>query len=334
MMLADFGARVISVRRPDPQAFDPAVAMSRGKDIIGLDLRSPGGQETARQLAKSCDVLVEGFRPGVMERLGLGPDALLEINPGLVYARLTGWGQTGPYARRAGHDINYLAISGVLGVIGEAKPTAPPGLLGDLANGSYTLMIGILLALFERQRTGRGQVVDAAIVDGAAHLMTMIYSCYAAGVWSDERGTNLGDGGSPFYGVYQTLDAKFMAVGALEPQFYAEFLRLLELSDPNAQFDRDAWPQLRTKISAAFAARPQQEWAKIFSDSDACVAPVLGMADAPGHPQLAARRTFFVGNGITQPSPAPRFSRTPAVVDGPPCVPGQHTDEVLADWLN
>jgi alpha-methylacyl-CoA racemase len=197
------------------------------------------------------------------------------------------------------------------------------------------LLVGMLAALDDARRSGLGQVVDAAIVDGTTHLMTMIYSCYAAGVWSDERGTNLGDGGSPFYGVYQTSDAKFMAVGALEPQFYAEFLRLLELpSDPAAQFDRRAWPQLRTKISDAFATRPQQEWTKIFSDSDACVAPVLGMADAPGHPQLAARKTFFVGDGITQPSPAPRFSRTPAVVDSPPCVPGQHTDEVLADWLN
>ncbi|MDT5204171.1 MAG: alpha-methylacyl-CoA racemase [Mycobacterium sp.] len=193
----------------------------------------------------------------------------------------------------------------------------------------------MLAALDETRRSGRGQVVDAAIIDGTSHLMTMIYSCYASGVWSEERGTNLGDGGSPFYGVYQTSDAKFMAVGALEPQFYAPLLHLVDLpSDPDPQSDREAWPRLRTTISAAFAARPQQEWAQTFSGSDACVAPVLGMADAPSHPQLAAHETFFISNGITQPSPARRFSRTPAAVDSPPCVPGQHTDEVLADWLN
>jgi alpha-methylacyl-CoA racemase len=256
--------------------------------------------------------------------------------PQLVYGRMTGWGQEGPLARTAGHDITYIAPTGALHAIGQAggPPQIPLNLLGDFAGGSMYLLVGMLAALDEARRSGRGQVVDAAIVDGTAHLMTMIYSCYAAGIWTDERGTNLGDGGAPFYGVYETSDAKFMAVGALEPQFYATFLEQLDLpSDSAAQFNRAAWPQLRAEIGVAFAARTQQEWAKIFSDSDACVAPVLAMADAPNHPHLAARGTFVTENGITQPAPAPRFSRTPAVVDSPPCVPGQHTEEVLTDWL-
>jgi alpha-methylacyl-CoA racemase len=341
MLLADLGADVVRVDRPGggglqlvPWADD---LLNRGKRSVAVDLAVSGGAETVLKLVEHADILFEGFRPGVAERLGIGPEPCLLRRPRLIYGRMTGWGQDGPIARTAGHDITYIATTGALHAIGQAggPPQIPLNLVGDFAGGSMYLLVGMLAALDEARRSGRGQVVDAAIVDGTSHLMTMIYSCYAAGIWSDERGTNLGDGGSPFYGVYQTLDAKFMAVGALEPQFYAEFLRLLELpSDPSAQFDRDAWPQLRTRISAAFAARTQQEWAKIFGDSDACVAPVLGMADAPDHPQLAARKTFFVGNGITQPSPAPRFSRTPAAVDSPPCVPGQHTDEVLADWLS
>jgi alpha-methylacyl-CoA racemase len=341
MLLADLGADVVRVDRPGgggmqlvPWARD---LLNRGKRSIAADLAKPGGAETVLSLVEHADILFEGFRPGVAERLGIGPEPCLLRRPQLIYGRMTGWGQDGPIAHTAGHDITYIAPTGALHAIGQAggPPQIPLNLVGDFAGGSMYLLVGMLAALDEARRSGRGQVVDAAIVDGTAHLMTMIYSCFAAGIWSDERGTNLGDGGSPFYGVYQTSDEKFMAVGALEPQFYAEFLRLLEIpSDPAAQFDRHAWPPLRAKISAAFVARPQRDWAKIFSDSDACVAPVLGMADAPGHPQLAARGTFFVGDGVTQPSPAPRFSRTPAVVDSPPCAPGQHTDEVLADWLN
>src|SRR5271170_5349961 len=342
MLLSDMGAEVLRLDRAEDANLGINTEskynlLGRGRRSVAIDLKQREGTELALKLVEKADALIEGFRPGVMERLGLGPDVCQARNPKLVYGRMTGWGQDGPIAHAAGHDINYIALTGALHGIGQAggPPQIPLNLVGDFAGGSLYLLVGMLAALDEARRSGRGQVVDAAIIDGTTHLMTMIYSCYAAGVWSDERGTNLGDGGSPFYGVYQTSDAKFMAVGALEPQFYAEFLRLLELpSDTTAQFDRHVWPQLRTKISDAFAARPQQEWAKIFSDSDACVAPVLGMADAPGHPQLAARKTLFVGNGITQPSPAPRFSRTPAVVDGPPCVPGQHTDEVLADWLN
>ncbi len=273
---------------------------------------------------------------GVAERLGIGPDPCLARRPQLVYGRMTGWGQDGPLAASAGHDITYIATTGALHAIGQAggPPQIPLNLIGDFAGGSMYLLVGMLAALAEARRSGHGQVVDAAIVDGTAHLMTMIYNVYAAGVWSDERGTNLGDGGSPFYGVYSTTDGQFMAVGALEPQFYAEFLRLLGSPvDPTAQFDRNAWPQLKAHIGDAFAARSQREWVAVFADSDACVAPVLGLADAPAHPHLAARGTFFVRDGVTQPAPAPRFSRTPAMVDSPPCVPGQHTDDVIADWL-
>ena len=341
MLLADLGADVVRVDRPGgggmtlvPRAED---LLNRGKRSIAVDLAQSGGAETVLSLVEQADILFEGFRPGVAERLGIGPEPCLARRPQLVYGRMTGWGQDGPLASTAGHDITYIATTGALHAIGQAggPPQIPLNLLGDFAGGSMYLMVGMLAALDEARRSGRGQVVDAAIVDGTAHLMTMIYNVYAAGVWSDERGTNVGDGGTPFYGVYPTSDNRYMAVGALEPQFYAEFLRRLELSlAPSAQFDRSAWPQLRALIGDAFATRSQQEWVTIFANSDACVAPVLGLADAPAHPHLAARGTFFVSDGVTQPAPAPRFSRTPAMVDGPPCVPGQHTDEVLADWLN
>jgi alpha-methylacyl-CoA racemase len=340
MLLADLGADVVRVDRPGggglqlvPRAED---LLNRGKRSIAVNLSQPGGADTVLALVEHADILFEGFRPGVAERLGIGPDACLMRRPPLVYGRMTGWGQDGPLAATAGHDIGYIATTGALHAIGQAggPPQIPLNLVGDFAGGSMYLLVGMLAALDEARRSGRGQVVDAAIVDGTAHLMTMIYNVYAAGVWSDERGTNLGDGGTPFYGVYATSDAEYMAVGALEPQFYAEFLRLLGLPvDPAAQHDVATWPQLKTDISAAFAARSQREWVAIFADSDACVAPVLGLADAPRHPHLAARGTFMVRDGVTQPAPAPRFSRTPAAVDSSPCVPGQHTDDVLADWL-
>jgi alpha-methylacyl-CoA racemase len=318
MMLADFGASVISVRRPDPQAFDPAVAMSRGKDVIGLDLRSPGGQEAARRLAKSCDVLVEGFRPGVMERLGLGPDALLEINPGLIYARLTGWGQTGPYAKRAGHDINYLAISGALGVIGEARPTAPPGLLGDLANGSYTLMIGILLALFERQRTGRGQVVDAAIVDGASYMLGAMFGELELGLWDGKPAHSLLGGRAPFYGVYLCADDRWFSVGAIEQKFYATMLDILGLDDVEpsaaAQMDRAQWPALRERIAAVFLTRPQAEWTARFAPFDACGAPVLDVGEIAADPHVASRAAVTLANSVMTAAPSPRLSAHPELV--------------------
>jgi len=319
MMLADFGARVLSVRRPDPLPFDPAVAMSRGKDAIGLDLRSPEGQDTARRLARSSDILVEGFRPGVMERLGLGPEPLLADNPALIYARLTGWGQSGPYARRAGHDINYLAISGALGVTGEDKPTAPPGLLGDLANGSYSLVIGILLALVERQRTGKGQVVDAAIVDGAAYMLGPMFGELELGLWDGAPDHSLLGGKAPFYGAYRCADEKWFSVGAIEQKFYAAMLSILGLDevDPSAeaQMDRAAWPALRLRIAEAFRGRPQSDWTERFAAVDSCGAPVLAAGELAADPQLAARGTVRAdAAGVLTAAPAPRLSEHPDLV--------------------
>jgi alpha-methylacyl-CoA racemase len=315
MMLADFGAKVISVRRPDPMAFDPAVAMSRGKDAIGLDLRSAGGQDVARRLAASADVLVEGFRPGVMERLGLGPERLMEANPRLIYARLTGWGQTGPYAQRVGHDINYLAISGALGVSGEGRPTAPPALLGDLANGSYPLMIGVLLALVERERSGVGQVVDAAIVDGAAYMLGPMFGELELGLWDGDPAHSLLVGAAPFYGVYQCADGRWFSVGAIEPKFYAEMLAVLDLADvdpsASAQLDRSRWPALRERIAAVFATRSQSEWTERFAMVDACGAPVLAVGELAANPHLADRGAVTEADGVLTAAPAPRLSAHP-----------------------
>lgn len=313
MMLADFGARVLSVRRPDPLPFDPAAAMSRGKDAIGLDLRQAEGQALARRLAQGSDILVEGFRPGVMERLGLGPDILMAENPKLIYARLTGWGQTGPYAQRAGHDINYLAISGALNVIGEDKPTAPPGLLGDLANGSYTMIIGVLMALVERQRTGRGQVVDAAIVDGAAYMLGPMFGELELGLWDGDPDHALLGGKAPFYGVYRCADGKWFSVGAIEQKFYAAMLSILGLDDVDpsaeAQMDRSHWPALRERVAAAFRTRPQHEWIPLFGAVDSCGAPVLTASELAADPHNAARGTIRQdAAGVLTAAPAPRLS--------------------------
>jgi alpha-methylacyl-CoA racemase len=313
MMLADFGASVLSVRRPDPMPFDPALAMSRGKESIGLDLRAPAGQELARRLAATADVLVEGFRPGVMERLGLGPDVLIEANPGLIYARLTGWGQSGPYARKVGHDINYLAISGTLGRIGEDRPTAPPAFLGDLANGSYTMVIGVLLALVERQRTGRGQVVDAAIVDGAAYMLGAMLGELELGLWDGDPGHSMLGGAAPFYGVYECSDGRWFSIGAIEPKFYAALLDILGLDDVDrslaGQLDTVQWPALRERVAAIFRTRTQAEWTDIFAPHEVCAEPVLDLDELAGHPHLAARGTIHQGDGrMRSVAPAPRLS--------------------------
>ena len=336
MMLADFGASVLSVRRPDPMPFDPAVAMSRGKDAIGLDLRSPDGQEAARRLARSVDILVEGFRPGVMERLGLGPDELIAANPGLVYARLTGWGQSGPYATRAGHDINYLAISGALNVTGEDKPTAPPGLLGDLANGSYTMMIGVLMALVERQRTGKGQVVDAAIVDGASYMLGAMFGELELGLWDGDPAHSLLGGKAPFYGVYRCADEKWFSVGAIEQKFYAAMLAILGLDDVDAsaraQMDRAAWPVLRERIAAAFRTKPQAEWTPLFAAIDSCGAPVLTVNELAADPHNAARATVTVdGKGVLTAAPAPRLSSHPDLVTAINPRTARPATEILAE---
>ncbi|WP_066374542.1 CaiB/BaiF CoA transferase family protein [Herbidospora mongoliensis] len=302
MMLADHGASVLRVDRVAAVTDTPRrEVMDRGKRSIGLDLKSPEGVAAFLELARNADAVIEVFRPGVAERLGIGPADVHAVNERLVYGRLTGWGQDGPLAPRAGHDIDYLAISGVLSQLGRAgeRPTPPINLLGDFAGGGLMLAYGILLALLERERTGRGRVVDAAMVDGAALLFSMFYSLSQAGFWGP-RGTNLLDGGAARYDTYETKDGKFMAVGALEPQFYAELLRGLELSDPPE-------PLLRDRLTEAFKTRTRAEWEAVFAGSDACVAPVLDVAEAPDHPHNAARGTFVEIGGLAQAAPAPRL---------------------------
>ncbi|MFE9251392.1 CaiB/BaiF CoA transferase family protein [Streptomyces sp. NPDC007088] len=338
MLLADLGADVVRVDRPGKQALgmDPAQDLTnRGKRSVLVDLKSGDGAEQVLALVERADLLIEGYRPQVAERLGIGPQPCLERNPRLVYGRMTGWGQEGPLAGRAGHDIAYLAPTGALGLAGRADepPAFPANLLGDFAGGSLYLVVGLLSALRHAERTGEGQVVDAAIVDGAAHLTTMLHGMMAAGGWQDRRGTNLLDGGSPFYGSYETADGQYMAVGALEKRFYAEFVRLLGIEDTapgRADFGR--WEELRAEIARAFRTRTRAEWTEVFADSDACVAPVLSLREAPHHPHLAARGTFTEAGGVHQPAPAPRFSATPAAPPGAPALPGADNASVARDW--
>ncbi|MGP3986060.1 CaiB/BaiF CoA transferase family protein [Streptomyces sp. 3N207] len=339
MTLADLGADVVRVDRPGGGALAVAPeydVTNRNKRSVMLDLKQQAGVAAALSLAERADVLVEGFRPGVAERLGIGPEVCLARNPRLVYGRMTGWGQEGPLAERAGHDIGYIAVTGALGMTGPAEgpPVAPGNLLGDYAGGSLYLVIGILAALHHaRGPQGAGQVVDAAIVDGTSHLTAMIQGLLAAGSWRDRRAANLLDGGCPFYGTYATSDGGFMAVGALEPAFYTEFVRLLGIADEAPpREDLAAWGELRELIAARFASRTRAEWTDVFQDTDACVAPVLSLTEAPSHPHLAARGTYLEHSGITQPAPAPRFSATPTRVVSGPARPGAHTAEVARDW--
>jgi alpha-methylacyl-CoA racemase len=339
MLLADLGADVVRVDRPGGpglQVVRPEQdLLGRGKRSIVLDLKAEYDVARLLRLVEKADLLVEGFRPGVAERLGVGPEQCHGRNPALVYGRMTGWGQDGPAAATAGHDIAYIAVTGALHAIGEAggPPQIPLNLIGDFAGALY-LVTGLLAALHESRASGQGQVVDAAMVDGAAHLMTAFYGLVTAGAWQDERGVNLLDGGAPFYAVYRTADDRYMAVGALEPPFYADLLARLGL-DPadNVQTDVATWPLLRERIADAFARRTQTEWTEEFEGSDACVAPVLAMREAAQHPHLAARGTFVEHRDVVQPGPAPRFSRTPARLDRPPPTPGQHEAEIVADWL-
>ncbi|MEV0238755.1 CaiB/BaiF CoA-transferase family protein [Streptomyces sp. NPDC050674] len=338
MLLADLGADVVRVDRPGGPglAIDPACDVTnRNKRSVVVDLKDPDGPERVLGLVARADVLVEGYRPGVAERLGVGPEACHARNPRLVYGRMTGWGQDGPLARRAGHDIAYIAPTGILGMIGDPDrpPAVPANLLGDYAGGSLYLVVGVLAALHHARATGTGQVVDAAIVDGTAHLATMIHGMLAAGGWQDRRGANLLDGGCPYYGTYETADGRHMAVGALEPQFYAEFLALLGLGDrAGARKDVTRWDALREEVAARFKSRTRDEWTAVFDGTDACVAPVLSLREAPHHPHLAARGTFTDHGGITQPAPAPRFSATPTTVRSGPARPGADTAEVARDW--
>ncbi|GGQ88423.1 CoA transferase [Streptomyces griseorubens] len=338
MLLADLGADVVRVDRPGGPGLgiDPARDVTnRNKRSVVVDLKTSDGVQHVLDLAARADILIEGYRPGVAERLGVGPEDCRARNPRLVYGRMTGWGQEGPLADRAGHDIGYIAVTGALGMTGEAgrPPVAPANLLGDYAGGSLYLVVGVLAALHHARATGAGQVVDAAIVDGTAHLTSMIHGMLAAGVWQDRRGANLLDGGCPYYGTYETADGGHMAVGALEPRFYAEFLRLLDLPGlEGAHADVTRWPELRSRVAERFASRTRDAWTAVFEDTDACVAPVLSLREAPHHPHLAARSTFTDHAGITQPAPAPRFSATPATVRTGPARPGADTEDVARDW--
>jgi alpha-methylacyl-CoA racemase len=341
MMLSDLGAEVLRIDRaqnvlpefPDQPSLD---LLNRGRRSVGVDLKNPEGVELVLRLLEGSDALLEGFRPGVMERLGLGPDVCLARNPRLVYGRMTGWGQEGPLAHAAGHDINYIAVAGALESIGRRgeAPVPPLNLVGDFGGGGMLLAFGMACALVERQRSGKGQVVDAAMVDGAASLMTIFHGMRQAGYWSDERGTNLLDTGAHFYDVYETRDGKYVSVGSIEPQFYRELVRLTDLEgeDLPRQSDRDAWPDFKERIAAIFKSKTRDEWCEIMEGTDVCFGPVLSMAEAPEHPHNKARNTFVNVAGAVQPGPAPRFSRTSAEIQRPPCYPGQHTDEALSDW--
>lgn len=338
MLLADLGADVVRVDRPGGGglAVNPAYDVTnRNKRSVLLDLKSAEGPARVLDLVERADVLVEGFRPGVAERLGVGPADCHARNPGLVYGRMTGWGQDGPLAHTAGHDIAYIAVTGALGMIGSPgePPAIPANLVGDYAGGSLYLVIGVLAALQHARATGTGQVVDAAIVDGTAHLTAMIHGMMAAGGWQDRRGANLLDGGCPFYGTYETSDGQYMAVGALEQQFYDTFTELLGIADrAPARKDLARWGELREAVAERFRSRTRAEWTAVFEGTDACVAPVLSLREAPDHPHLAARGTFTDFGGIVQPAPAPRFSATPSAVTSGPARPGAHTESVAADW--
>jgi alpha-methylacyl-CoA racemase len=342
MLLADLGATVLRIDRREaaglgirrPLKYD---LLLRNRKSIALDLKDPRAINVVLRLVEKADALIEGFRPGVTERLGLGPDTCRERNPRLIYGRMTGWGQTGPLAKTAGHDIGYIAITGVLNAIGrrDAAPSIPLNLVGDYAGGSLFLALGILAALHEAQHSGQGQVIDAAIVDGTASLATTFFGMQAAGMLSPQRGTNVSDSGSHFYDVYQCSDDKWISIGPLESKFYLQLLKHLNI-DPatlGSQSDSQAWPQAKAVLAARFRTKSRDEWAEMLADTDACVAPVLEWREAPNHPHLAARGTFVAVDGVVQPSPAPRFSRTPAATPTPPApVTPENTDAALEPW--
>jgi len=332
MLLGDMGAEVIRIGRPG-KPVDPLDILNRNKKSITIDLKRSRGHALALTMIESAEILIEGFRPGVMERLGLGPAECHAVNPQLIYGRMTGWGQSGPLAQAAGHDLNYIALTGALHAIGRKgqPPTPPLNLLGDFGGGALYLAFGLICALREAERSGQGQVVDAAMVDGAAHLMTAIYGCRAAGLWSGGRGENFLDSGAPYYEVYETKDGGYVALAAIEPQFFAELLKRLELPAELARIQNDVaqWPRLRSAIAERITARTRDEWCELMEGSEACFAPVLAMDEAPVHPHNQARDNLIELAGIPQPAPAPRFSRTPAGPVSPPPGPGEHTDELL-----
>jgi alpha-methylacyl-CoA racemase len=338
MLLADLGADVIRIERPGGQMLTGGShdLLNRGRPSVALDLKKPEAVETVLRLVETADVLVEGMRPGVTERIGIGPDACLARNPRLVYGRMTGWGQSGPWASAAGHDMNYIAITGTLFGLGQVKdrPQFPTNLVGDFGGGSTYLVIGVLAALLEARISGQGQVVDAAIVDGTASLNAMGAAFLASGTFKEERAANLLDGGAPYYDIYETADGRHMSVGALEPQFYEEFVDLLGIRDAAPdRYDADRAEELRAVIATRFRERTQQEWATVFDGTDACVAPILPLSEAVDHPHIKQRGVFVEKDGLVQPAPAPRFSRTGATLGLPPApAPGAHTREALAAW--
>jgi alpha-methylacyl-CoA racemase len=341
MMLSDMGADVVRIDRADrvkggDPAHPPKDVLARGRRSVAVDLKHPEGIQTVLSLVERADVILEGFRPGVMERLGLGPEACLARNPRIVFGRMTGWGQEGPLATAAGHDINYIALTGALHAIGRRgeAPIPPLNLAGDFGGGGMLLAFGVVCALVERATSGQGQVVDAAMVDGASSLMAMIYSLKAMGMWQGERGTNLLDTGAHFYDVYETEDGEYVSIGSIEPQFYALLLEHSGLAgeDLPPQMDRTEWAGLKPKLAAIFKTKTRAEWCDIMEGTDVCFAPVLSLEEAPEHPHMKHRETFVEVAGVVQPAPAPRFDRTRPELSRPPSHEGQHTDEVLADF--
>ncbi len=341
MMLADMGAEIVRIDRADrvrggDPAKPPADVLARGRRSLALDLKQADGVDVLLRLVDQADVIIEGFRPGVMERLGLGPEICLERNPRLIYGRMTGWGQEGPMAHAAGHDINYIALAGALEPLGRRgeKPTAPLNLVGDFGGGGMLLAFGIASALVERAASGKGQVVDAAMVDGAATLMGMFHSMAAIGVWTEERGTNLLDTGAHFYDTFGTSDGKYISIGSIEPQFYAELIEKLGLAGEElpAQMDKSTWDGLKTRFEGIFKSKTRDEWCEIMEGSDVCFAPVLAMSEVADHPHIKHRKTFVESNGMTQPAPSPRFSRTIPELGLPAAHAGQHSEAVLESY--
>jgi alpha-methylacyl-CoA racemase len=337
MMLADLGAEVVRVDRKSNEGkgsnYD---VLNRGRKSIAIDLKNPAGIETVLTLVQGADALLEGFRPGVMERLGIGPDVCMARNPKLIFGRMTGWGQDGPMAQAAGHDINYIALTGALHSIGrkDAPPTPPLNLVGDFGGGGMLLALGITSALLETQKSGKGQIVDAAMTDGSAALMGIIYGQHGRGAWKTDRQANMLDGGAHFYDTYECSDGKFISIGSIEPQFYALLLEKAELTDElyTDQHNRDNWPELKTKIAKVFKTKTRAEWCAIMEYTDVCFAPVLDLEEAPQHEHNKARNTFVEIEGVTQHAPAPRFSRTPSSIPTRPPRAGEHTDDILGRW--
>lgn len=337
MLLCDMGADVVCVTRPGSRPTDPRQIVSRGRRWIELDLKQPAQQEEARRLVARADIVLEGFRPGVMERLGLGPDVLIADNPPLVYGRMTGWGQSGPLAAAAGHDINYIAVTGALDAVrgADGRPTPPLNLVGDYAGGAMFLLSGVLAALLQARQSGQGQVVDAAMCDGVISLLSMFHSRAALGQWGPP-GTNMLDGAAPFYTTYRCADDRFLCVGSLEPQFYAQLRQIAGLNEPlfDQQWDRARWPAMRERMAQVFATRSRAQWVEMFEGTDACVAGVLALDEAPDHPHVRARDIFVDKDGVRQAAPAPRFSRTPSGLQPRPMGEVVGLEEVLGDWAH